>query len=69
MIVRGHNERCRNRIRELLLTDDFAKDRVQAATIRLKRTRDQQGDVDMRGDQDEDRLRGESSVEPSVVQR
>ena len=62
---RPHTDKCRERMRVFLLQDKHTKERVESAQLRLKRTRDQQGDVDMKSDQDQTREEGRS-VESSV---
>ena len=44
-------------MRKALLADNETKERIHAAQTRLKRTRDQQGDTDMRADADVERER------------
>jgi len=56
-IQRPHNSTCRERMRKALLADSDTKERVHAAQTILKRTRDQQGDEDMRADADVERER------------
>ena len=54
---RPHTTDCRNRMRNAMFKDAGTKERIQAAELRLKRTRDQQGDIDMRADADGERER------------